>query len=265
MHYYYHHHHHRIIIIPFLLCYYYYYCYIFDILHIIIIRWQLLHVLARTYILFAAFGPACRNMSYRSLAADRVYKATTDDLQPERKNSVGTVFKKAFGTLSSSPRRRLSEPLMSGVPVIGTGNINTPLRYITRAYINICVQYRFTHVAIYNILSSSCARSEVEENPTPQYQCVATYYIMFGTVHITDAAMPIIYYTRMQHWHFLLIFSSHLYMPRTTSHYYYCVYSIMLMSIYNIMHYIMIPTRVFKYLVVLRHLGTVLIYTRWSI
>ncbi|XP_015365774.1 PREDICTED: uncharacterized protein LOC107163060 [Diuraphis noxia] len=67
-------------------------------------------------------------MSYRSLAADRVYKATTDDLQPERKNSVGTVFKKAFGTLSSSPRRRLSEPLMSGVPVIGTGNINTPLR-----------------------------------------------------------------------------------------------------------------------------------------
>lgn len=106
------------------------------ILHfIIIIRWWLLHVLARTYVLFAAFGPACRNMSYRSLAADRVYKATTDDLQPERKNSVGTVFKKAFGTLSSSPRRRLSEPLMSGVPVIGTGNINTPLRYtITRAY-----------------------------------------------------------------------------------------------------------------------------------
>lgn len=68
-------------------------------------------------------------MSYRSLAADRVYKATTDDLQPERKNSVGTVFKKAFSTLSSSPRRRLSEPLMSGVPVIGAGNINTPLRY----------------------------------------------------------------------------------------------------------------------------------------
>ncbi|XP_050443778.1 protein NDRG3 isoform X1 [Adelges cooleyi] len=67
-------------------------------------------------------------MSYRSLAADRVYKATTDDLQPERKNSVGTVFKKAFGTLSSSPRRRLSEPLMPGVPAIGTGNVNTPLR-----------------------------------------------------------------------------------------------------------------------------------------
>jgi len=148
MHYFYYHHHRIIIIIiiiiiPLLLCYYYYY-YIFDILHIIIIiiiRWRLLHVLARTYILFAAFGPACRNMSYRSLAADRVYKATTDDLQPERKNSVGTVFKKAFGTLSSSPRRRLSEPLMSGVPVIGTGNINTPLRYITRAYINICVWY----------------------------------------------------------------------------------------------------------------------------
>ncbi|XP_050526398.1 protein NDRG3 isoform X3 [Daktulosphaira vitifoliae] len=75
-------------------------------------------------------------MSYRSLAADRVYKATTDDLQPERKNSVGTVFKKAFGSLSSSPRRRLSEPLMQGVPVIGSGNVNTPLRKMPTSVIS---------------------------------------------------------------------------------------------------------------------------------
>lgn len=170
----YHHHHHIMIIILFLLCYYLLLLllHILHIIIIIIIRWRLLHVLARKYILFAAFGPACRNMSYRSLAADRVYKATTDDLQPERKNSVGTVFKKAFGTLSSSPRRRLSEPLMSGVPVIGTGNINTPLRYITRAYIKYYTRkvhtympYGYTIVVIVIIIVCT-RRGRIESNTT---------------------------------------------------------------------------------------------------